>query len=117
MDEIENLTFEEAYTRLSETTQRLESGNLSLDESLALFEQGIALSRLCERLLTQAELRVSQITTAPDEADDPPPNTMSGTSPQSFIDPMLLDDDPPLPTPRKRSGRGKAAQPSFSFDE
>jgi exodeoxyribonuclease VII small subunit len=61
-EEIKQLDFEEAYKRLSETTGQLERGNLSLEESLALYEEGVALARHCETLLDNAELRVSQIT-------------------------------------------------------
>ena len=50
--------FEEALQELETIVQRLEDGNLSLDESLALFEDGIKLSRLCSQRLDEAEKRV-----------------------------------------------------------
>ena len=50
--------FEEALQELETVVQRLEDGNLSLDESLALFEDGIKLSRLCSQRLDEAEKRV-----------------------------------------------------------
>ncbi len=50
--------FEEALQELETIVQRLEDGNLSLDESLALFEEGIKLSRLCSQRLDEAEKKV-----------------------------------------------------------
>ncbi|OJV96874.1 MAG: exodeoxyribonuclease VII small subunit [Chloroflexi bacterium 54-19] len=58
---IQKLSFEEAYERLNETAARLERGNLSLELSLALYEEGVLLSQHCENLLDKAELRVSQV--------------------------------------------------------
>ncbi|MCX5903990.1 MAG: exodeoxyribonuclease VII small subunit [Proteobacteria bacterium] len=50
--------FEEALQELENIVQRLEDGNLSLDESLALFEEGIKLSRLCSQRLDEAEKKI-----------------------------------------------------------
>jgi exodeoxyribonuclease VII small subunit len=50
--------FETALKRLEEIVKRLESGDLTLDASLELFEEGIQLSRLCHLKLGQAERRV-----------------------------------------------------------
>ncbi len=58
----ENLSFEEAFNRLQETSARLEQGSLTLDQSLALYEEGVALARYCRDLLDKAELRLTQIT-------------------------------------------------------
>ena len=68
-EEIKNLSFEEAYERLNEMAGQLERGNLSLEESLALYEEGVLLSQHCETLLDKAELRVSQVS-ADDLSDD-----------------------------------------------
>ncbi|MEI6043362.1 MAG: exodeoxyribonuclease VII small subunit [Chloroflexota bacterium] len=62
LEQIKQLDFEGAYKRLGETTNQLELGNLSLEESLSLYEEGIALAQHCGTLLDQAELRISQIT-------------------------------------------------------
>ena len=51
--------FEDAMKELEDIVQRLESGDLSLEESLKIFEEGIALSRYCFRKLEEAEKRVS----------------------------------------------------------
>jgi len=50
--------FEEAMTRLEEIVQRLESGDLTLEESLSLFEEGIGLARYCSGKLDAAESRL-----------------------------------------------------------
>src|SRR6476661_1516223 len=54
-------TFEDAYHRLEETVERLSAGGLPLEESLRLFEQGMALANYCSTMLDQAELRVQQV--------------------------------------------------------
>ncbi len=53
--------FEEAYQELVQIIDQLESGDLSLAESMALFERGQRLVRLCEGQLNTAELRVNQL--------------------------------------------------------
>jgi exodeoxyribonuclease VII small subunit len=50
--------FETALKRLEEIVRKLESGDLSLDSALELFEEGIQLSRFCHTTLGQAERRV-----------------------------------------------------------
>ena len=60
---IEDLTFEQAFEELEATVAKLEDGDLSLEESLALFERGQRLSAHCSRLLEQAELKVTQLAT------------------------------------------------------
>ena len=51
-------TFEEQLKTLETVVDRLEKGDLSLEESLALFEQGVALSDACKTQLESAEGRV-----------------------------------------------------------
>ncbi|HEX9114837.1 MAG TPA: exodeoxyribonuclease VII small subunit [Anaerolineae bacterium] len=58
--------FEEIYGELEETVRRLESGDLTLAESLALFERATALAEQANGLLDQAELRVRQLIAQPD---------------------------------------------------
>ena len=50
--------FEEAMSRLEELVKRLEGGDLSLDESLEVFEEGRKLSRWCIKKLEEAERKV-----------------------------------------------------------
>jgi exodeoxyribonuclease VII small subunit len=59
MSEKEN--FESALKRLEEIVQKLEEGNLSLDDSLKLFEEGIQLSRFCTKKLSEAEKKVEKL--------------------------------------------------------
>ena len=73
MSESQELTFEEAFGRLGEIVKKLEEGELSLDESMALFEEGIGLERLCEQRLNQAELRIKELTSREGEAGNVEP--------------------------------------------
>lgn len=57
----EGTSFEDAYGRLNETVRALESGSLTLEEATRLYEEGMALVRLCNELLTAAELKVTQL--------------------------------------------------------
>ena len=50
--------FEKSLARLEEVVRRLESPQLSLDEAMKLFEEGVALSRECQKQLEEAEGRV-----------------------------------------------------------
>jgi exodeoxyribonuclease VII small subunit len=61
MDKIENLTFEQAFTKLEEAVRKLEAGGLTLEESLDLFEWGQALAAHCNVQLDQAEVKVHQL--------------------------------------------------------
>lgn len=59
--EFAGLTFEEAFERLEQAVEAMDGGELSLDEAMAHFEDGMKLARYCERLLDDAELRVQQL--------------------------------------------------------
>ena len=50
--------FEDNLSRLEEIVRKMESGDLSLEDSLKAFEEGIRLSRLCAKKLDEAERRV-----------------------------------------------------------
>jgi exodeoxyribonuclease VII small subunit len=50
--------FEKSLARLEEVVKHLESGELSLDEAMKLFEEGVKLSRECQKQLEEAEGRV-----------------------------------------------------------
>ncbi len=56
------LSFEQAAERLEKVVHDLEEGSLGLDESLARFEEGIALLRRCHELLQRAERRIEMLT-------------------------------------------------------
>ncbi|MBQ4561045.1 MAG: exodeoxyribonuclease VII small subunit [Clostridia bacterium] len=55
-------TFEENLKRLEEIVRALESSDSELDKSLALFEEGTALVRLCTKELDEAETKISVLT-------------------------------------------------------
>lgn len=59
---IKNLTYEEAFAELEQVVTQLEAGTLPLEESLALFERGQALSKHCGELLEQAEIKLEELT-------------------------------------------------------
>jgi exodeoxyribonuclease VII small subunit len=50
--------FEEALEKLEEIVRRMEAGEMTLEESLKAFEEGIKLSRLCAKKLDEADRRV-----------------------------------------------------------
>jgi exodeoxyribonuclease VII small subunit len=56
---MEEKKFEDAINELEDIVKRLESGDLPLEESLRIFEKGVALSRFCFKILEEAEKRVS----------------------------------------------------------
>ena len=56
------LTFESASARLEEIVKMLEKGNLSLDESLSLYEEGVGLVRFCNSALENAERKIKVLT-------------------------------------------------------
>jgi len=58
VSESESPSFEAALTRLEQIVQRLEKGELPLEESLVLYEEGIRLSRLCHAKLEEAEGKI-----------------------------------------------------------
>ena len=53
--------FEEALRQLEEIVAKLESGELSLEESMTAFEQGTKLCQLCYAKLTEAEKKIEQL--------------------------------------------------------
>ncbi|MDQ6983038.1 MAG: exodeoxyribonuclease VII small subunit [Mariprofundus sp.] len=56
--DVKTLTFEQALAGLTELVEKLESGELPLEESVAAFEQGVKLSRRCESMLDKADQRL-----------------------------------------------------------
>jgi exodeoxyribonuclease VII small subunit len=55
------LSFDKALAELKSVVEKLEAGNLPLESSIALFEQGVLLQRRCERMLSEAELRFQRL--------------------------------------------------------
>ena len=74
IDDIATLPFEKALAQLEEIVNKLESGKVDLDQSIAIYERGNALKKHCETLLKDAEARIEKITLKPD-------GTLGGTTP------------------------------------
>ena len=55
------LKFEKAMTRLENIVEELERGDLDIDESLEIFEEGIKMSRLCSKKLNEAEAKIEKL--------------------------------------------------------
>lgn len=64
-----NMTFEENMTRLEQIVHLLEKGEVSLEESIKLFQEGTALAQTCGKLLDDAELIIKKI--VPDASGEP----------------------------------------------
>lgn len=58
---IDSLAFDDALAELQRTVALLEAGGQPLEESIALYERGVALHERCARLLADAELRVRRL--------------------------------------------------------
>jgi exodeoxyribonuclease VII small subunit len=56
------VNFEAALEELEQLVERMETGDMSLEESLKAFERGVALTRDCQKALKDAELRVQALT-------------------------------------------------------
>lgn len=61
-----NQTFEQNMARLEQIVRAMERGDVALEESLKLFQEGTELVRSCSKLLDEAQLQVRKIMTAPD---------------------------------------------------
>lgn len=57
----EGITFEEAMKKLESIVETLGEGNLSLDESLKMFEEGMELYKFCNKKLDEAEYKVEKL--------------------------------------------------------
>ncbi len=66
------LDFEQSLSELQTLVERLESGELPLEESLSAFEQGIRLTRDCQSALTQAEQKVQILLERDGELEEAP---------------------------------------------
>jgi len=72
--------FEDSLNKLEKIVSRLEEGNISLEESLKLFEEGIRLSRFCNQKLDEAEKRVEILLKGKNGVLKPKPFDPSGTA-------------------------------------
>ncbi|MBS5596032.1 exodeoxyribonuclease VII small subunit [Peptostreptococcus sp.] len=58
--QVEELSYEEAFSKMEDILSKLEAGNIKLDQSLDLYEEGIKLYRHCNKILNEAELKVTK---------------------------------------------------------
>lgn len=116
-------TFEQSFSRLQEVVQRLSVGNLTLQEALAAFEEGMALASRCGKLLDEAELRVKQVSAkavrsgaeaverlesvVPEAAAEGPAATVFETFEQQIIIDTVV---PPASPPAPRAGNAAPAR-------
>ncbi len=61
MDNLDGLSYEDAMGKLEEIVTQLERGELSLENSMRRFEDGVALSRVCAKRLAAAEARIQTL--------------------------------------------------------
>lgn len=64
MAEKERLSFEEALKKLESIVEQLEDENITLEDSVKLYEEGVKMSKFCTEILEQAELRIEQVNEA-----------------------------------------------------
>ena len=64
----QTMSFEEALGRLDDIVRKLESGDMLLSDSLALYEEGTGLIKICSKMLDQAEQKVVKLKKGPDRA-------------------------------------------------
>lgn len=62
----QNKTFEESMSRLEQIVRAMEQGNVPLEESLKLFQEGTELVRSCGKLLDDAQMQIQKVMTAAD---------------------------------------------------
>ncbi len=55
------MTFEQAMGRMEEITARLADGNLGIDESLALYEEGVRLAAFCDEKLKDVQRKITNL--------------------------------------------------------
>lgn len=64
MAEKERLSFEEALKQLESIVNQLEQNDITLEDSVKLYEEGVKLSKFCTEVLEDAELRIEQVNEA-----------------------------------------------------
>ena len=72
VDETQIADFEGSLDELEALVEQMESGELTLEDSLQAFERGIALTRSCQNALKKAELRVQTLTAQTEQEADAP---------------------------------------------
>ncbi len=65
-----NVNYEKAVARLEEITDKLENGNLPLEEMIKLYEEGTALAAKCAKVLDAAQLKITELTAGKANKDE-----------------------------------------------
>lgn len=105
---IATLSFEEAYQRLEQVISALEAGELDLDRSIALYEEGMQLAEICETKLDDAQLQVTKLLSRAENAraDDDDAGGASGSADKT---------DPPAAAPDGGSSSKDGASRQTSY--
>lgn len=61
VENLDKLSYEEAVAYLEKVVKKLEAGDISLDESLRLFQKGMELSNICHNKLDEIEKKITQL--------------------------------------------------------
>ena len=69
-EEVENLSFEQSIESLTEIVENIETGRVSLAESLEQYEKGMAMINHCRNILLDAEKRIEKIADSQDDEED-----------------------------------------------
>ena len=75
-------TFEQLYARLEATVGKLEAGGLSLEDAIAVYEEGMTLARQCQQRLDEAEQKVTKLKES--FANIPPRPDLNGATAGTF---------------------------------
>lgn len=95
-----SLSFEAAIERLQTIVEELEGGSLSLEESIARYEEGVKLSRRLTQTLDQAEKRIERLSTDADGEPVTEPMELEG-EPAEAPKPVAKPVREPVKTPRR----------------
>ncbi len=67
---MKEMTYEEGIKELEKIVNELESGNVSLERSMKLFEDGTKIASFCNKCLSEAQQKITELTLAEDKKDD-----------------------------------------------
>lgn len=67
---MEKINYEQSVKRLEEITTALESGNITLDESIKLYSEGVKLAEKCQKALNEAQIKITKLSADSGEDDE-----------------------------------------------
>jgi len=85
-DDVAQLTYEQALAELDALIERLEGGQIALDEAITAYERGARLTRRCSELLDRTEQRISQLVVGGDGSLKERPLEVGKETPESAAD-------------------------------